>query len=109
MKSPADILEEVADLYESGEIGWTQHAFRRTRLAHPNSYCLIGSMRHRLLDNQCLSYGLEYEYALNCLRDYIRENGHGLSVDDWNDMFGRTLGEVVDLLKHVAKDLRNKE
>jgi hypothetical protein len=108
MRSPADILEEVADLYESGEIGWTQHAFRRTRLAHPNSYCLIGSMRHRLLDAQ-KSYGLEYEFALKYLHGYIRENGHGPGVDDWNDMPGRTLDEVVDLLKTVAKDLRNKE
>ena len=109
MKSPADILEEVADLYESGEIGWTQRRFRDFDFDNERaSYCLIGSMRHRLLDNQ-KSYDLDHEIALKHLENYVRDNGHGLSIDDWNDMYGRTLEEVVDLLKHVAKDLRNKE
>jgi len=109
MSSSADILEEVADLYESGEIGWTQRRFRDFDFDNERaSYCLIGSMRHRLLDVQ-KSYDMEHEAALVYLRNYIERSGLGLSIDDWNDQFGRTLDEVVDLLKTVAKDLRNKE
>jgi hypothetical protein len=53
-----------------------------------------------------------YAIALASVRGAIDgdvENSHNLSqIINWSDEPTRTLGEVTDLLRSVAKDLRNE-
>jgi hypothetical protein len=119
---PADILEAAADLLETK--GWIQGGEykadgpcgRGKRVA----YCAIGAIREVVgfYDFAENHGGYEVGWGASTVA-LVRANGvagllcmggHGFtSVIRFNDAPGRTADEVIDLMKHTAKDLRNKE
>ncbi len=102
----ADVLDEAASLYESGTYGWVQGKYSYDpRLGEAPSRCMLG-----ILDVAAIKVGGQmavYSMAHNMIRDTLMaEIG---SIPEWNDTPGRTLDEVIEILKSVSKDLRNSQ
>jgi hypothetical protein len=95
----AEVLETVADRFETGEYKWSQ-------LSYWNRYngtsCLVGGINRAL--GQQVAQPLP-RIIRNAMSPYIGNIGD-MCPEEWNDTHSRE--EVIDLLKHVAKDLRNQ-
>jgi len=90
----AQRLEITADGFESGEIGWSQGKLhRRDRDGNVVSSCLVGGLS--LL-------GTVDNYPMGVLMHLA-----GCSIAEWNDEPGRTVDDVIDLLRRGAKEIRN--
>jgi hypothetical protein len=71
--------------------GWVQGQFENL-----NGYCIIGALRH----TETCDYSLA---AIKLDQHVMRKTGGRIcSVMAWNDMSGRTKGEVLDLMYEVA-------
>jgi len=112
---PADVLEAAADLLESK--GWQQGAFDNA--VNPDdstAFCALGAIRavtgyslakrNYIRDGDYALYRERYRYTLQA--SVALGAKVGLDVPAWNDRPGRTAEEVIDVMKHVAKDLRNR-
>lgn len=113
---PADILEAAADLLETK--GWTKGAYHRDMYnesddddgQHAASYCAAGAIRRvtgcydftRARRESFVNRATDIEKML------AREVGE-LTLPGWNDKPERKRDEVIDLMKEVAKDLRNRK
>lgn len=114
----AGLLEAAADVLETE--GWTQGDYLRLGLdGETFHYCAVGALR-----KVCHAWDLELSQpnflAYRTLQDQIiaqRENcdcgaascsASCPSVENWNDTPGREAHEVIDLMKHGAKYLRNR-
>jgi hypothetical protein len=120
LTDPADILEAAADLLVSE--GWCQGAFYRDEkgMAHGNlseavSFCAMGAIRMVSgvynLDGEI---GFDESRAAREARAVLHAGlnrpvpGLNRPVPAWNDEAGRTADEVVDAMRHAAKDFRNR-
>lgn len=101
--TPADLLEKGADLLEVH--GWGQGLY----MDKEGRMCAVGALRRA--DSVASNNGAnrtDAYYGARSALNRATEAASGHSVTEWNDVEGRTAGEVIDLLKHTAKDLRNK-
>jgi hypothetical protein len=103
--TPADILEQGAELIETH--GWTQ----QESIAKDEDNKIIGVCLH----GACYVVAkLDVDYATNIrvFNQAIEAVRISLGSIDlpyrWNDAPGRTAEEVIEKMKQVAKDLRNK-
>lgn len=116
MTSDAEILEAVADGYESGRYGWIQG-----RYDAPEGFCAMGALyyEHRKTIPNVWATSPEAEEAqealggaANHLYEAIQEfEGfpYPKGIPGWNDQYGRTKDEVIDVFKRAAKNARNQE
>jgi hypothetical protein len=115
MRTEAEILEAVADGYESGRYGWLQGAYEHGSEA----FCSMGAIfhEHRLSVTEVYGYSSLREYqerskpverAQERLNEALGLDGAG-SIILWNDTHGRTKDEVIDAFKNAAKNARNQE
>jgi hypothetical protein len=91
----AELLEKAADAIDVH--GWRQNNFG-TKIT---GFCIIGALRHADNDQHSSAF---YD-ALYQIGDRIVF--HWGWIAHWNDNPDRTQGEVTDVLRHTAKDLRN--
>jgi hypothetical protein len=110
----ADSLEKAADLIET--VGFCQRKARATdKDGKITGYCLMGALHdafglYRYEGNK-RHFSSVWKYQMtgrNYAIDHIIRKIQ-TQIPIWNDEPGRTASEVIDLLKHAAKDLRNKE
>jgi hypothetical protein len=122
---PADILEAAADLLETN--GWIQGEFEFN-----GKFCAVGAIRQvsglyqsavalqelgrtNMYNRDstdydiCTSTSSAAESALSDSLGSQAVDGGLVYVPSWNDEPGRTADEVIDLMKHTAKDLRNRK
>lgn len=91
----AAIIEAGVEAIEKH--GWVQQWAGNERVG----FCAIGSLDGR-------RYGV-LNMACKALDRVARERqGFPFGVIDYNDEPGRTKEEVIDLMKHAAKNLRNE-
>lgn len=104
----ADLLERTADRFQSGELGWTQGAYKDYFF---DDFCYMGGLmetdeRSSISEH---SFSFTTQTAIKATSEYLGgTHRHGDVVGAWNDQPGRQPEEVIDLMKHVAKDLRNR-
>lgn len=118
--TPAEVLEKAADLLET--IGWVQGEEIVYGSNDPDAGLVITGMCAR---GACrVAVGLD-KSDMNAPMQQIKSFMGGFralhaglniqpkdpwgSVPGWNDFPGRTADEVIDMMKRVAKDLRNEE
>lgn len=130
---PADVLEAAADLLETD--GWTQGKTRRwNEDGDIIGYCAIGAIQqvtgvyqtvdgvYQTVDGVCQTVD-QHDYptatiqwmnagiaAQQLLSGHLPLHPLGWKypgVAQWNDAERRTAAEVIDLMKHTAKDIRN--
>jgi hypothetical protein len=119
MTDVAGALEKAADLIET--VGWVQgKSVQYGRQYDPFDpfdgpvpgpwarpvqilgYCASGAL------SRGASTGQEYEGAMAVLAYEVSGWNRKLSVIQWNDTPGRTKYEVIDAMRHAAKNLRNE-
>lgn len=124
MKTDAEVLEEAADLLESGRLDWV-----KGRLAAISSdrtqvtgVCAIGALVYLTKgEDNLLPDGIwwgiadKVEEQFDRVKDAVRgvigpSAGPGYrSIADWNNDPERVIGDVIDAFKVAAKGLRNDE
>ena len=108
----AEVLEKVADAWESGTLGWCQG---RSFIYKNNPYgvtkaniaaaCSVGGV---MLEVGVAASRSDLRKAvIAALRDRLDAPNDLSSVSRWNDQPERTKQQVIDKFKEVAKDLRN--
>ena len=121
-REAVDILQRVADILEEAASILDAHGLAKEFYQDAGSYCTVGAIartvdgtenrltmdRHGRLLNDPV-----YKDTLAAVADHIggRTDSPLMNLDcitNWNDAPERTLGEVTDLLRSVAKDLRNE-
>ena len=95
-QSAALALEATADAFETGKMTWAQKSFSEGT----NACIMVGLDRISTVPN------FRFE-ANEAIYRVLGVNG-SCAVFKWNDEPGRTVGEVIDVLKQAAKDLRNE-
>ena len=111
----AEILENAADGFESGRYYWTKGQFRRMVFGNA-SYCSVGALAHEADLTIRGAYHLDpvrpdaFDVAVGAMArqinpDWSIDSQH--VVVNWNDR-NAAKGEVIDVMKHAAKDLRNQ-
>ncbi len=119
-----EILEKAADLLESGTLRWSQNSGYLHCTEEGNEGCAMGAV---YLAANCAElvtcedttlWALDFrdeqardavDLAETRLRDKLGPEpgdkwNRRCTIEAWNDEEDRTLGEVVDLLKTVAKE-----
>lgn len=92
----SEFLEATADMIERR--GWTQGQMR-----DPNGrVCLIGGMHLALGRCRVADYGLSWVAQLRIQKAVGR-------LSRWNDELDRTIQDVLDLLRRLAKEARQEE
>lgn len=106
--TPADVLEQAADLIEN--VGWVQgtdmmvNAFRE-----PTRFCAVGACAHVIrhgTSNSVVNQSALYMASTKALSVTLGGSGTA-SVARWNDAPEQTREGVVEGLRQAAKDLRN--
>lgn len=104
----ASVLEKAAELLETRGWGQTVYEDGDGRL------CALGAIRTAIAGSNREFANLAHASAThtNVLRrawrttePLTRQVG---DIPTWNDVEGREAHEVIDLMKHTAKDLRNR-
>lgn len=117
----AKVIEEAADLIET--VGHAKGAswLRESAEAPITGYCLTGALstvminRSELANNQELQGPLWVRLIYELLNHLPEEEKGGgwvipsYRLQDWNDSPETTGEQVIDLMKHTAKDLRNRK
>lgn len=120
INDPADLLEQAADALESGRVGWMRGdiGFRTpgSDRGHEAMACAIGTLRHVAFGSPRMA-GLVSPLAAE-FRAYLSLEDRAISamgfpggtseLASWNDSEANQKEDVIDLMKHAAKDLRNK-
>lgn len=116
----AEILEKAADLLESGNMGWSQNRRYLTCTRDGGTKgCAMGAVymaadcaELRQYEDGRFSWVLNFRGGkildVDLAELLLKQKVQTATVEEWNDHKDRTLGEVVDLLKGVAKDARNE-
>jgi hypothetical protein len=108
VRTPAEILEAVADGFESGRYGWIQGRYENTE-----GFCSMGALYYEYRYDRPVTYTLdehlEMEEGLLEAADRLQVRAGSRSIPSWNDAYGRTKEEVIDTFKMAAKDARNQE
>ena len=111
---PAEALERAADLIET--VGHCKDGYE---IMDDNGviigYCALGALNAAVTSFTHLTgtigvrnYDLEAIFAAQAaLREALINTQGARYIADWNDATERTASDVVDMLKHTAKDLRN--
>jgi hypothetical protein len=102
----AEVLERVADGYESERYGWIQG-----RLVDPveHSYCMIGAIGHELgFHDMDMFFTGDNMSSDICQTAGLVFGTFPQEIYMFNDCAGRKKQHVIDMLKLRAKDLRNK-
>lgn len=112
MITKADVLETAADILDVPG-GWCQGTLftyadpiRSPWQSQVVSACLVGGIKLALMkltgrEDDKFFHGAVYKAVIDQLgTDHVA---------GWNDHYDRTQGEVVDLLRRTAKDLRNDQ
>jgi hypothetical protein len=118
---PADILEAAADELQTN--GWIKKRLKDVNGRH----CAIGAMQKVVGYEEAWRQHIEswrpaettreplveasrrYMLAEAVLAHHLSQEGLTVSVGGWNDQPERTAEEVIDVMRHVAKDLRNRK
>jgi hypothetical protein len=105
---PVDLIEKVADGFESGRYDWIQGNLSN---ASRTAFCMVGAMRYELIgtadgDKPLGAIRSVYMDARQAISEHLDRPSMG--VPSWNDIAGRTKEQVIDKLKETAKDLRNQ-
>jgi len=102
----AEVLDAAVDLYESGTYGWVQGKYE---YRPPNGgmfqRCFLG-----ILDAATYETGksvIAYDRVRSVVVDTISAEIGNIAA--WNDVPGRTVDEVIELMRSIAKDLRNSQ
>jgi hypothetical protein len=116
--NPAEVLEKAADLLET--VGWVQgdevvYVIKEDDgLNTMVGLCARGACKMAVgLDPEAIVWShdnppmKEFAAALSFLNG-AAGLAHEFSIVKWNDYPGRTAAKVIDLMKKVAKDLRNE-
>lgn len=90
-----DIYENAADAIDT--YGWIQGAAGNVSVG----FCAYGALWHVAPNDH------EWIAAVNNIDKVVQQDPGFFGLIDYNDTLGRTQGEVTDLLRHTAKDLRN--
>jgi len=115
----ADAYDRAADYIEAN--GWC-----RNRLSMPSGeVCIVGATGvavnpQLVLDHAPVAWGqpawgeIEHDrqdwYILNLgLDEFIPEDAPYLAIVNWNNMVAKDKFEVIDLLRHAAKEVRDRE
>jgi hypothetical protein len=103
----ADLIEAAADAIESS--GWAQDVYIKN-----NSYCVLGALgyasaqRARTVEEDHRDRSFNFAVAQTAVGRHLNPDQSSFeAVTHFNDALNRTSGEVVDMLKSVAKDIRN--
>lgn len=107
MRTEAEILEAVADGYESGRYEWIQGQYE-----NDEGFCAMGALQYEYRMTAEVHYDQDkWREASQSLESAVHHINAlvGASVPQWNDMYGRTKDEVIDVFKHAAKNARNQE
>lgn len=93
----ADLLNRAADLLETGEYGWTQGIGQRGNdVCMGQAICIAATKLH--------TESTVYVHSLsNHVVSYVSKFLDGVSVPFWNDQEGRTVADVIDKLREMAK------
>lgn len=95
-KDAADILEQAADVIDT--YGWKQLDIGSIS----DGFCAIGALRQAAWVDGKPANRAAYARAMSSLQAKV------FTVAGFNDTPKRTQGEVTDLLRSTAKDLRNE-
>lgn len=87
----ADVLDKAADVIV--ERGWCQREYE----GEDGRVCVVGAMGQ-------VSHGKPWNDAYTALSTYLGTRHTALSY--WNDVPGRTAGEVITALRSCAASLR---
>lgn len=105
----ADLMEKAADLIETvGHAKGVSRSYGDKPDGTPGiiGYCLSGALSQVVMTDRAFvgRFDTDYRpaYALNLIAEKV-----GYNPIFWNDEAQRTPGEVIDMLKHTAKELRN--
>jgi hypothetical protein len=101
----ADVLDEAVRLYESGTYGWVQGEYSYDVPGETPRRCMQG-----ILDMANASINFHNDHVLQVQMTARAAVGDKIGhIPTWNDTPGRTLDEVIEMLKSVSKDLRNSQ
>lgn len=104
----ADLLEKVADAWESGQFGWCQ---RGSWLMNSDQEAVAGCAWGGLM------WGAGVMHLTNLVRSAALQTDlyrarHQMNPETplvlWNDLVAKDKQDVIDLFKNTAKDLRNQ-
>ena len=99
----ADILEQTAEKFETGEYKWFGGDVERTMGDQICADMAINKTVRMTLGG--------FEQNMNLARaagGALMSHVDSYSIPRWNDTPGRTLDEVIQALKETAKELRNQ-
>ena len=103
----ADLLEQVADRFQSGVYKWRQKA-----VGAYGTYCTIGALAYVATGNASLFQGVLVQAAAEAIMKHLGwvtpSSVPTGQVAWWNDKPSRTVDQVIEALKATAKDLRNE-
>jgi hypothetical protein len=118
----ANILETIADGFESGQYGWVRGEFETVE--GPKGYCSLGALRHFVYYGQTNvdQFKEVYSIAEHTLRDVIEDRvmrevqkvkdvehmASGSIIIIFNDQVAEKSDDVVEAMKQAAKNLRNE-
>ena len=111
---PAEILEKAADALESGTLPWARYGDAATfaQCMDNSTYCAIEAMSWATRGDKgavIIEGRWSYSRAVKAASDEAsRRLGRATHITYWNDMHAKDVHEVVDVMKHAAKDLRNQ-
>jgi len=94
----ADILERAAEVIE--QCGWCRYSY-----TNAGAVCYLGAIRRVVLPPVVDSYAMARFAAIHARLNH--EFFHR-PVSTWNDYEAKDASEVIDSMKSIAKDLRNR-
>lgn len=103
----AEVLEQAADLLESEKIGWCQNQYIG-RWGQKINACAVGAIllvTGMPVETYCMG-GNEVDDLTSIISLAVLNDE---DVEHWNDKYGRTKEEVIDLFRDSAKKFRNGE
>jgi hypothetical protein len=105
----AEILEKAADLLETvGHVKGHSISYSGDAIT---GYCVTGAIVEQVTHWNVVMDWRARAKAYEVLADLISKDGREptAKIIHWNDAPERTATEVIDLMKHAAKDLRNRQ
>jgi len=102
----SDYADALADVLE--ERGWTQHAYE----AEDGAVCLRGAVEYAWAKLGELPGNYECLGLDRCLAEHLVGGSPAFPTVEqaiWNDAPGRTVQQVLDRLRAIAKDERRRE
>ncbi len=126
----AELLEQAADKFESGDIHWGQGDYHFEEEDGSDSWCYIGGLVHAndqyLFDTMTTSvvhWNKSVKTAIEATARHLEREGVAVldgsdvailnqhdTVVSWNDELPENTGrdQVVNVMRYAAKDLRNE-